>query len=224
MTVNAPAPALDLPNAAPLGAHRDGAGATFTLYSSVAEAVELCLFDDSGNETRWSLQQGDGYVWAGYLPDVAPGRRYGYRVHGPWDPQAGVRCNPAKLLLDPYARAIAGDVRWHQAVYGHAADDPNRADEEDSAPYVPRSLLIGSGFDWGEDRPPATSLADSIIYGLIPTGGLTGESPDATDPARWHRHPSPAMTITGCEAMHEDDHETCHTLGGRGVPCSENSV
>ena len=86
----------------------------------MAEAVELCLFDDSGSETRWSLEQGDGFVWQGYLPDARPGQRYGFRVHGPWDPAAGARCNPAKLLLDPYARAIAGEVRWHPAVYGHA--------------------------------------------------------------------------------------------------------
>ena len=86
----------------------------------MADGVELCLFDDSGAETRWSLDQGDGFVWQGYLPDVAPGQRYGFRVHGPWDPSAGVRCNPAKLLLDPYARAVAGEVRWDPAVYGHA--------------------------------------------------------------------------------------------------------
>ena len=125
MTAQAPPPALELPATAPLGARHDGSGASFALFSSVAEAVELCLFDDSGSETRWSLQQGDGYIWAGYLPDAPLGQRYGFRVHGPWDPAAGVRCNPAKLLLDPYARAIAGDVHWHPAVYGHAADDPN---------------------------------------------------------------------------------------------------
>jgi len=101
MTANLLGPALDAPAVAPLGAHHDGAGATFALFSSVAEAVELCLFDESGVETRWSLQQGDGDVWAGYLADARPGQRYGYRVHGPWDPGAGARCNPAKLVLDP---------------------------------------------------------------------------------------------------------------------------
>ena len=137
------------PTAAPLGAHHDGSGASFALFSSVAEAVELCVFDDSGAETRWSLEQGDGFVWQGYLPDVAPGQRYGFRVHGPWDPSAGVRCNPAKLLLDPYARAVAGEVQWHPSVFGHVPDDPSRADENDSAPYVPRSVLSGGGFRLG---------------------------------------------------------------------------
>lgn len=127
MTVETHSPALELPATAPLGAHHDGRGASFALFSSAADGVELCLFDDSGGEKRWSLQQGDGFVWAGYLPDARPGQRYGFRVYGPWDPAAGVRCNPAKLLLDPYARAIAGDVHWHPAVYGHAADDLNRS-------------------------------------------------------------------------------------------------
>ena len=106
--------------AAPLGAHCDGGGASFALYSSVAEGVELCLFDDSGAETRWGLEQGDGFVWQGYLPGARPGQRYGFRVYGPWDPASGARCNPAKLLLDPYARAVAGEVRWDPTVYGHA--------------------------------------------------------------------------------------------------------
>ena len=120
-----------------LGAHHDGDGASFALFSSVAEAIELCLFDDSGEETRWKVEQGDGFVWQGYLPGVRPGQRYGYRVYGPWDPPAGARCNPAKLLLDPYTRAVAGEVRWDPAVYGHASGDPNQPDGGDSAPFVP---------------------------------------------------------------------------------------
>lgn len=87
--------------AAPLGAHLDGGRASFALFSSVAEAVELCLFDDSGEETQLRLEQGDGFVWQGFVPGVRPGQRYGFRVHGPWDPTAGARCHPAKLLLDP---------------------------------------------------------------------------------------------------------------------------
>jgi len=164
MTVEITSPALELPTTAPLGARHDGHGASFALFSSVAEAVELCLFDAAGEETRWSLQPGDESVWQGYLPDARPGQRYGYRIHGPWDPSAGARCNPAKLLLDPYARAIAGDVRWHPAVYGHAADDPDRPDDQDSAPYVPRSLLTADSFEWGEDRRPGRAMADSIFY------------------------------------------------------------
>ena len=150
MTLQALSPALELSaTTPPLGAHHDGKGASFALFSGVAEAVELCLFDDAGQESRRSLHQGDGSVWQGYLSDAPLGQRYGYRVYGPWDPASGARCNPAKLLLDPYARAIAGDVVWHPAVYGHVTDDPSRPDDEDSAPYVPRSLLIGGDFDWG---------------------------------------------------------------------------
>ena len=175
--------ALDHTEAAPLGAHHDGSGASFALFSSVAEAVELCLFDDSGQETRWSLEQGDGFVWQGYLPDARPGQRYGFRVHGPWDPAAGARCNPAKLLLDPYARAVAGEVRWDPAVYGHAADDPDRADGSDSAPHVPRSVLVAGDFDWGDDRPPGRAMADSIFY-EVHVKGFTKLHPDVPEELR----------------------------------------
>jgi isoamylase len=164
MTVESTHHALEVADAAPLGAHHDGSGATFALFSSVAEAVELCLFDDSGAETRWSLDQGDGYIWQGYVPDLRPGQRYGFRLHGPWDPASGARCNPAKLLLDPYARAIGGEVNWHPAVFGHLPDDPNQPDGTDSAPYVPRSVLVTPDFDWGDDRRPGRAMADSIFY------------------------------------------------------------
>jgi isoamylase len=166
MTIAVSTPALEPTAPPPLGACHDGRGASFSVFSSVAEAVELCLFDDEGTETRWSLEPGEGYMWQGYVPGVGPGQRYGYRVHGPWDPGAGQRCNPAKLLLDPYARAVDGAVRWHPAVFGHAADDANRPEPTDSAPYVPRSMVIAGGFDWGDDRPPRRALADSIIYEL----------------------------------------------------------
>ena len=155
MSVKTTNRAQKVPAAAPLGARHDGRGATFALFSSVADGVEVCLFDDAGAETRWALDQGDGFVWQGYLPDVAPGQRYGFRVHGPWDPAAGVRCNPAKLLLDPYARAVAGEVHWDPAVYGHAADDPNRADGSDSAPYVPRSVLAAGDLTGAMTAPLA---------------------------------------------------------------------
>ncbi len=163
--------------AARLGAHHDGGGASFALFSSVADAVELCLFDDSGRETRWSLQQDEGFVWQGYLPGARPGQRYGYRVYGPWDPSSGARCNPAKLLLDPYARAVAGEVNWNPAVYGHAADDPDHADGSDSAPYVPRSVLVAGGFDWGQDSRPGRAMADSIFY-EVHVKGFTKLHPD----------------------------------------------
>ena len=174
---------LEAPTTTRLGAHHDGSGASFGLFSSVADAVELCLFDDAGQETRWGLEQGEGFVWQGYLPDAQPGQHYGFRVHGPWDPSQGVRCNPAKLLLDPYARAVAGEVRWDPAVFGHAADDPNRADDSDSAPYVPRSVLVAEEFDWGQDRSPGRPLADSIFY-EVHVKGFTAVHPDVPEPLR----------------------------------------
>jgi isoamylase len=170
-------------DAAPLGAHHDGGGASFAVFSSAAEAVELCLFDDSGQESRLALQPGDGFVWQGYLPDVAAGQRYGFRVHGPWDPAAGARCNPAKLLLDPYARAVAGEVRWNPAVSGHAADDPNVADNSDSAPYVPRSVVVAADFDWAQDRSPRRAMADSIFY-EVHVKGFTKLHPDVPEELR----------------------------------------
>jgi isoamylase len=185
MTVESTSRSLQAPAHTPtLGAHHDGAGATFALYSSVAEAVELCLFDDGRQETRWSLEQGEGNVWQGYLPDAAPGQRYGYRVYGPWDPSGGARCNPAKLLLDPYARAIAGQVRWHPSVFGHVPDDSDRRDDTDSAPYVPRSLLRPSDeFDWGADRHPDRPMADSIFY-EVHVKGFTKRHPEVPEQLR----------------------------------------
>jgi isoamylase len=185
MTVESTSRSLETPaHTVPLGARHDGDGATFALYSSVADTVELCLFDERGAETRWNLTQGDGCVWQGYLPAARPGQRYGYRVHGPWDPAAGVRCNPAKLLLDPYARAVAGRVQWHPAVYGHAPDAPDRRDDSDSAPYVPRSLLLARGeFEWGEDRRPDRPMADSIFY-EVHVKGFTKLHPDVPEHLR----------------------------------------
>src|SRR6266496_6819839 len=138
----------------PLGAKFDGAGTNFALFSEVAEAVELCLFDDAGNERKVRLEEVDAFSWHAYLPNVGPGQRYGYRVHGPYDPAKGVRCNPSKLLLDPYARAIDGDVRWDRAVYDYDFEDPDRMSEADSAPFVPKAVVVNPFFDWGNDRPP----------------------------------------------------------------------
>src|ERR1700733_12108986 len=111
----------------PLGAHVDPRGASFAVFSSVATAVELCLFDDRGAEHRQALEPDEGYVWRCRVDGLGHGARYGFRVHGPWDPGAGLRCNPAKLLLDPYARAVSGKVTWHPSLAG--------GDAADSAPY-----------------------------------------------------------------------------------------
>src|SRR5918995_6874455 len=148
----------------PLGATFDGVGTRFSVVSSVAEAVELCLFDTDGTETRVSLPERSGDVWHGELPEVQPGQRYGYRVHGPWSPSDGLRCNPAKLLLDPYAKAIDGEVQWDEAVFGHRWDDPDVANDADSAPFVPRSVVINPYFDWDGDRPLRIPWADTVIY------------------------------------------------------------
>jgi isoamylase len=153
----------------PLGAHYDGAGTAFAVFSSVATAVTLCLFDDEGpgagsREQQAAMTAGPGGRWQCYLAGVGPGQRYGYRVDGPWDPGRGQRANPAKLLIDPYARAIEGDVSWGPSVYGHRADDPDQRDDGDSAPWVPRSVVVNSFFDWDADRPPRHALADTILY------------------------------------------------------------
>ena len=148
----------------PLGASYDGTGTNFALFSEMAEQVELCLFDRDGGETRVALREVDGFIWHGYLPGVGPGQRYGYRVHGPYDPAAGHRCNPAKLLLDPYAKAVEGSVRWDPAVYGYRSGHPDERDKADSAPHVPRSVVVNPHFDWAGDGPPRTPYHQTVIY------------------------------------------------------------
>ena len=120
-------------SAYPLGATYDGAGTNFALFSEVAERVELCLFDGDGDRDRVALREVDGFVWHGYLPGVEPGQRYGYRVHGPYDPAKGQRCNPNKLLIDPYAKALDGAVQWDEAVFGYPFGDAGRA-QRDATP------------------------------------------------------------------------------------------
>jgi isoamylase len=160
----------------PLGATYDGAGTNFGLFSEVAQRVELCLFNDDGTESRVDLREVDGFVWHGYLPGVSPGQRYGYRVHGPYNPAAGQRCNPSKLLLDPYAKAIDGHVTWGQPVFSYPFGHPDRRNSTDSAPYVPRSAVINPYFDWGLDRPPRIPYHQTVIYEAH-VRGLTKEHP-----------------------------------------------
>src|SRR5947209_5031294 len=152
-------------NPYPLGATYDGAGTNFSLFSEVAERVELCLYDDRGGETRIDLPEMDAFCWHGYLPNVGPGQRYGYRVHGPWDPSNGHRCNPSKLLLDPYGKAIEGDVKWNEAIFPYHFNDPeNSKNDDDSAPFMPKSVVINPYFDWANDRLPRTPWHETIIY------------------------------------------------------------
>ncbi|MGH9024166.1 MAG: glycogen debranching enzyme, partial [Acidimicrobiia bacterium] len=163
----------------PLGATFDGAGTNFALFSQVAERVELCLFDDQGVESRLDLHEVSAQTWHGYLPWVGPGRRYGYRVHGPYEPSQGKRSNPAKLLLDPYARAIEGDVDWNPAVFGYVLGDPAAdlsRDDRDSAPFVPRAVVTNPYFDWGSDRPPDISWHDTVVY-EVHVKGFTAAHP-----------------------------------------------
>jgi isoamylase len=167
----------------PLGATYDGAGTNFALFSEVAERVELCLFDAEGTETRVTLPEVDGYVWHGYLPDIEPGQRYGYRVHGPYAPAEGHRCNPNKLLLDPYAKAIDGTFDWHQSLFSYNFGDPDSVNDEDSAPHMPASVVINPYFDWSTDRPPRTSYADTVIYEAH-VKGLTETHPDIPEAIR----------------------------------------
>ncbi|HEX9042662.1 MAG TPA: glycogen debranching protein GlgX [Trebonia sp.] len=156
---------------------RDG-GVNFAVASTVAESVAVCLFDGEGHETRYDLGEYDAGVWHGFVPGIQPGQAYGYRVQGPFEPAQGLRCNPRKLLLDPYARAIVGSVTHHQALLGHQPDDPARPSQADSAPYVPRSLVTdGSGYDWEGDTQLRRRSADSVLY-EVHVKGFTMRHPD----------------------------------------------
>ncbi|MET0862895.1 MAG: glycogen debranching protein GlgX [Nakamurella sp.] len=157
----------------PLGVHFTNGGANIAVYSSVADEVLLCLFDDEGKETQFSLPGRDAGVWHGFIADVEPGQQYGFRVVGPYDPAAGVRCNPAKLLIDPYARSISGTVDFCPSVYGHDIGNPGRPSDLDSAEYTPRSVMVAAlpsagpnsaGILTSGSTRPARQLADSIIY------------------------------------------------------------
>jgi len=162
----------------PLGATYDGNGANFALFSEVAERVELCLFDDDGTETAITLPETTAFIHHGYLPGAQPGQRYGYRVHGRYEPSKGLRCNPAKLLLDPYAKAVEGEVRWDDAVFAHDPADPDGpASATDSAPFVPRSIVTSPYFDWGDDRRPRTPWHETVVYEAH-VKGMTARHPD----------------------------------------------
>ena len=148
----------------PLGATWDGWGTNFALFSEVAERVDLCLFDESGAERRIPLTEVDGFVWHGYLPAISPGQRYGYRVHGPYDPRRGSRCAPSKLLLDPYAKAVEGELTWDESLFDYQWSDPRRRNTADSAPFMPKNVVINPFFDWGNDRPPRIPYHETVIY------------------------------------------------------------
>ncbi len=150
----------------PLGASYAGTGTNFSIFSEVASRVELCLFDEQGNESKIDLPERTALCWHGYIPNIYPGHRYGYRVHGPYEPRkGGARCNPAKLLLDPYAKAIEGQVEWDSAVFPYRLGREDLTpDRRDSAPFVPKSVVANPWFDWDGDHPPRTPMHDSVIY------------------------------------------------------------
>src|SRR5215813_4112624 len=215
----------------PLGATWDGEGVNFALFSENATAVELCLFDrpdDAREAARIPLTERDGFVWHAYLPDVRPGQLYGYRVHGPWAPEGGHRFNPAKLLIDPYARAVSGLIAWSDALFGHdvtdASADP-RASQSDSAGAMPKCIVVEPTFSWGDDRPPGTPWSRTVVYECH-VKGLTKLHPDVPEPLRGTylglsmepilEHLT-ALGVTAVELMPVHHAVTEHHLAERGL-------
>lgn len=176
-------------NPYPLGATWDGNGVNFTLFADNATGVELCFFDanDPAKETiRYRMTERTHQIWHMYLPGIGPGQLYGYRVYGPYEPEAGHRFNPTNLLLDPYAKAIAGTVNWDDAIFGYEIGHPEMDlsyNETDSAPFLPKSVVIDSAFDWEGDRPPLTPLHQTIIYEMH-VKGFTMQHPDVPEELR----------------------------------------
>jgi isoamylase len=209
----------------PLGASWDGTGTNFALFSEAADRVELCLFDDRGRETRIDLPEVDGFVWHGYVLGIGPGQRYGYRVHGPHDPESGDRCNPAKLLLDPYGKAVHGDLTWHESVFSYHFAAPSELNTADSARYMPKNVVINPFFDWGDDRPPRTPYNETVIYEAH-VRGLTRQHPKIPKKLRGTyaglAHPATVdhlieLGVTAIELMPVHQFVSEHALVARGL-------
>jgi glycogen operon protein len=208
----------------PLGATYDGTGTNFAIFSEVADKVELCLFEADGTEQRIELPEMDGFVWHGFIPGIQPGQRYGFRVHGPFDPDQGQRCNPNKLLLDPYAKAIDGSIDWDEAVFGYHFGNGERNDD-DSAPHMPKSVVVNPYFDWGVDRPPQTPYHKTVIYEAH-VKGLTMTHPRVPEELRGTyggvAHPAiiehlTALGITAIELMPVHQFVQDDTLQQKGL-------
>jgi glycogen operon protein len=150
----------------PLGVSVIDGGVNVALHSGVAESVAFSTFAADGSESQHALRCVDDDIWYGFIPGVSPGQQYGFRVSGPYAPSTGARCNPAKLLLDPYGRSVAGNLSWKPSWTGTDASDPNAPDPTDPASQAPRSVVVGSSFDWGGDAPVDYAWADSVIYEL----------------------------------------------------------
>jgi glycogen operon protein len=181
-------PVIDTGSPYPLGATWDGSGVNFALFSAHAEKVELCLFDARGRRElhRLALPEYTDGVWHGFVPDARPGLKYGYRVHGPYDPSHGQRFNAHKLLLDPYAKSLSGSIRWSDAHFGYRLGAPRGdlvADRRDNASGMPKSVVIDTAFTWGDDRPPNTPWRNTIVYELH-VRGFTMQFPDVPTPMR----------------------------------------
>lgn len=168
----------------PLGATYDGYGVNFSLFSEVAERAQLCLFDESGHETQIDLPERTAFCWHGYIYGLSSGQRYGYRVHGPWEPAQGHLCCPAKLLLDPYAKAIEGQVRWDAAVFPVVDTNGNGPPSEtDTAAHVPKSIIADTQFDWEDEQWPDTPWHETIIYEMH-VKGFTARHPNIPESLR----------------------------------------
>jgi len=167
----------------PLGATFNGSGVNFALFSEVADKVEVALIADDGTETRIELTEVDGHVWHGFVPGIEPGQRYGFRVHGPYDPPNGPRCNPAKLLLDPYAKAFDGQIDGDGSLYSYYLGDPAKFNDADSLGHTMLSVVVNPFFDWGHDRPPRHEYHNTVIYEAH-VKGLTMTHPDIPESIR----------------------------------------
>ncbi|ANZ41662.1 glycogen debranching enzyme GlgX [Lentzea guizhouensis] len=209
----------------PLGATYDGVGTNFALFSEVADHVELCLFDDDGTETRVRLPEVSGFVHHGYLHGVGPGQRYGYRVHGPYDPERGLRCNPNKLLIDPYAKAINDGLRWDESVFSYPFGSPDERDDADSAAHMPKSVVVSPFFDWADDRSPNTPYHESVVYEAH-VRGLTIAHPEIPEQLRGTyaglAHPAmidhlTRLGVTAVELMPVHQFISDHTLAEKGL-------
>lgn len=170
----------------PLGSKYDGAGTNFAIFSDVAEKVELCLIDAECNEERILLDEVDAHIWHCYLPGVKPGQRYGFRVHGPYIPAEGKRCDPSKLLVDPYARAFDGEFDGHPSLFSYDINDPENPEgrnTEDSLEHTMKSVVVNPFFDWGSDRSPNTPYNETVIYEAH-VKGMTMRHPDVPESLR----------------------------------------
>ncbi|MDU6480327.1 MAG: alpha-amylase family glycosyl hydrolase, partial [Corynebacterium kroppenstedtii] len=163
-----------------MGSTYDGSGTNFALFSEVADKVELCLIDSDGTETRIEMREVDAHIWHCYLPGIIPGQRYGYRVHGPWDPHQGLRCDPSKILLDPYAKAFDGKFDGDASLFSYDIDNPDERNTDDSLGHTMLSVVINPYFDWGSDRLPRHPMNKTVVYEAH-VKGMTMTHPDVPE-------------------------------------------